>query len=68
MCLDQTPEMLPVLKQAGVVDSGGQGLVQVLKGAYGCHYSARRLTIQSRRASNRSRLQQRFRLRQRSGD
>lgn len=32
--LDQTPEMLPVLKQAGVVDSGGQGIVQVLKGAY----------------------------------
>ena len=32
--LAQTPEMLPVLKQAGVVDSGGQGLVQVLKGAY----------------------------------
>lgn len=32
--LDQTPEMLPVLKQAGVVDSGGQGLVQVLKGTY----------------------------------
>ena len=32
--LDQTPEMLPVLKQAGVVESGGQGLVQVLKGAY----------------------------------
>ena len=32
--LDQTPEMLPVLKQACVVDSGGQGLVQVLKGAY----------------------------------
>ena len=31
--LDQTPEMLPVLKQAGV-DSGGQGLVLVLKGAY----------------------------------
>lgn len=30
----QTPELLPVLKQAGVVDSGGQGLVQVLKGAY----------------------------------
>ena len=26
--------MLPVLKQAGVVDSGGQGLMQVLKGAY----------------------------------
>ncbi|MEY8517788.1 DAK2 domain-containing protein [Lachnospiraceae bacterium 29-84] len=32
--LSQTPEMLPVLKQAGVVDSGGQGLVEVLKGAY----------------------------------
>lgn len=31
--LNQTPERLPVLKQAGVVDSGGQGLVQVLKGA-----------------------------------
>lgn len=29
-----TPEMLPVLKQAGVVDSGGQGLVVVLRGAY----------------------------------
>lgn len=28
-----TPEMLPVLKEAGVVDSGGQGLVQILKGA-----------------------------------
>ena len=32
--LSKTPEMLPVLKQAGVVDSGGQGLVQVMKGAY----------------------------------
>ena len=32
--LEQTPEMLPVLKQAGVVDSGGQGLMQVLKGVY----------------------------------
>lgn len=32
--LEQTPEMLPVLKQAGVVDSGGQGLMQVMKGAY----------------------------------
>ena len=28
----KTPDMLPVLKQAGVVDSGGQGLVEVLKG------------------------------------
>lgn len=32
--LSRTPDMLPVLKQAGVVDSGGQGLVQVLKGGY----------------------------------
>lgn len=32
--LSQTPEMLPVLKQAGVVDSGGQGLVEVLAGAF----------------------------------
>ena len=32
--LEQTPEMLPVLKQAGVVDSGGQGLVLVLQGVY----------------------------------
>ena len=31
--LSKTPDMLPVLKQAGVVDSGGQGLMQVLKGA-----------------------------------
>lgn len=31
--LSQTPEMLPVLEQAGVVDSGGQGLMQVVKGA-----------------------------------
>ncbi|MBQ8327345.1 MAG: DAK2 domain-containing protein [Lachnospiraceae bacterium] len=32
--LSQTPEMLPVLKQAGVVDSGGQGLMEVMRGAY----------------------------------
>ena len=31
--LAKTPDMLPVLKQAGVVDSGGQGLVEFLKGA-----------------------------------
>ena len=30
----KTPEMLPVLKEAGVVDSGGQGLLEVLNGAY----------------------------------
>lgn len=32
--LSKTPEMLPVLKEAGVVDSGGQGLLEVLRGAY----------------------------------
>ncbi len=32
--LSKTPDMLPVLKQAGVVDSGGQGLIEVLHGAY----------------------------------
>lgn len=31
--LARTPELLPVLKEAGVVDSGGQGLVEVLRGA-----------------------------------
>jgi hypothetical protein len=33
--LARTPEMLPVLKQAGVVDAGGQGLLYILKGFYG---------------------------------
>ncbi|MDD7268159.1 MAG: DAK2 domain-containing protein [Lachnospiraceae bacterium] len=32
--LSKTPEMLPVLKEAGVVDSGGQGLLEILKGAF----------------------------------
>ena len=32
--LAKTPDMLPVLKEAGVVDSGGQGLMEFLKGAY----------------------------------
>ena len=34
--LEQTPEMLPVLKEAGVVDSGGQGLMEFLQGAVDC--------------------------------
>ena len=34
LVLSKTPDMLPVLKQAGVVDSGGQGLVCVLQGGY----------------------------------
>lgn len=32
--LKTTPDLLPVLKQAGVVDSGGQGLMEVIRGAY----------------------------------
>ena len=32
--LAKTPDMLPVLKEAGVVDSGGQGLLEVMNGAY----------------------------------
>ena len=32
--LEKTPEMLPGLKEAGVVDSGGQGLLEVMRGAY----------------------------------
>lgn len=32
--LKNTPELLPVLKEAGVVDSGGQGLLEIVKGAY----------------------------------
>lgn len=32
--LEQTPELLPVLKEAGVVDSGGQGLLEIIKGCY----------------------------------
>jgi DAK2 domain fusion protein YloV len=32
--LSKTPDMLPVLKQAGVVDAGGQGLIELIKGAY----------------------------------
>ncbi len=34
--LDNTPNLLPVLKEAGVVDSGGTGLFMVLSGAYDC--------------------------------
>lgn len=32
--LEQTPELLPVLKEAGVVDSGGQGLIEIIKGCF----------------------------------
>ena len=45
--LQKTPDMLPVLKQAGVVDSGGQGLVEVLK-VQMTHFLAKRLIIRSK--------------------
>lgn len=50
--LAKTPEMLPVLKEAGVVDSGGQGLMEVLKGAYDA-FLGKKWTIRpfSRRAA-----------------
>ena len=32
--LEQTPNLLPVLKEAGVVDSGGQGLIEIIKGCF----------------------------------
>ncbi len=35
--LQKTPDLLPVLKEAGVVDSGGQGLVEFFKGAADCY-------------------------------
>ncbi|NMA83872.1 MAG: DAK2 domain-containing protein [Epulopiscium sp.] len=34
LALQKTPDLLPVLKQAGVVDAGGQGLLYILQGAY----------------------------------
>lgn len=49
--LSQTPEMLPVLKQAGVVDSGGQGLMQVLKGAYE-GYQGKEVTVDFEKPSS----------------
>lgn len=44
--LDSTPELLPVLKQAGVVDSGGQGLMQVIKGAVDCFLGKEEIVIE----------------------
>ena len=44
--LSQTPEMLPVLKQAGVVDSGGQGLIEVITGFYDA-YLGKEINISS---------------------
>ncbi len=41
--LERTPELLPILRQAGVVDSGGQGLVYILEGMM--HYAQGRLAL-----------------------
>lgn len=50
--LNMTPEMLPVLKEAGVVDSGGQGLMQILKGAFDAYLGKELdLTIQGGKAN-----------------
>ena len=43
--LARTPEMLPVLKQAGVVDAGGKGLIYVLTGAYNAFLRDRKIEI-----------------------
>lgn len=42
--LDSTPELLPVLKQAGVVDSGGEGLLTIVRGCYDA-YLGKEITI-----------------------
>ena len=44
--LSQTPELLPVLKQAGVVDSGGQGLMEILKGAVDCFLGKESVSVE----------------------
>lgn len=43
--LNKTPEMLPVLKQAGVVDSGGKGLIYILVGAFESIYVNETITL-----------------------
>ena len=60
--LAKTPDMLPVLKEAGVVDSGGQGLLEVLRGAYD-HSSVKRLTTAHLHQLLRLLMQQRLKLR-----
>ena len=47
--LERTPDMLPILRQAGVVDSGGQGLVYILEGMM--HYAQGKLSIDGRLAT-----------------
>lgn len=45
MVLKKTPDMLPVLKQAGVVDAGGRGLLYIFEGAIGALYSTEEILL-----------------------
>ncbi|NMB28184.1 MAG: DAK2 domain-containing protein [Tissierellia bacterium] len=45
--LNETPNMLPVLKQAGVVDAGGKGLICVLTGAYNAITTKEEITFET---------------------
>ena len=45
--LNKTPEMLPVIKEARCVDSGGQGLLEVIKGGYDAFLVKRLITVRS---------------------
>jgi len=47
--LERTPDLLPILRQAGVVDSGGQGLVYILEGMM--RYAQGVLSLDSRAAT-----------------
>lgn len=48
--LERTPELLPILRQAGVVDSGGQGLVYILEGMM--RYAQGQLSLDERPAGS----------------
>ena len=58
--LSQTPEMLPVLKEAGVVDSGGQGLMVVMKGCMDAFWARRWICPRSRRQRKRASSRRRY--------
>lgn len=62
--LKNTPELLPVLKEAGVVDSGGQGLLEIVKGAYdaliGKEVSFTSVSITTNEASEEGRIRERI--------
>ncbi len=49
--LDKTPDMLPVLKQAGVVDAGGKGLIYILEGAFEAIKSGEIIRIKEEKSS-----------------